>query len=50
MRAPYAVDMKQAEANPEHKETTEMTRHYLRIARYFLSTAALAGFGGILQN
>jgi hypothetical protein len=36
--------MKEATDNQERKETKKMTKYYLRIARYFLSTAVLTGF------
>jgi hypothetical protein len=37
-------------ATNEEKEMSTMTKHYLRIAKYFLSTTVLAGFGATLAN
>ena len=33
-------------ASAKEKEVKEMTKYYLRVARYFLSTTVLTGFAG----
>jgi hypothetical protein len=38
------------EATNKEKEMSTMTNYYLRIAKYFLSTTILAGFGLALTN
>jgi hypothetical protein len=42
--------MKETANQLEQKEVNTMTKYYLRIARYFLSTGVLTGFGGQLAN
>ncbi len=40
----------QKAAISQGQEAKEMSSYYATIARYFLSTAALAGFGAIMPN
>ena len=43
--------MKERADNPKQEEVKQrMTRYCLRIARYFLSTTVLTGFGVTLMN
>jgi hypothetical protein len=42
--------MKEAADNQRGKEAKQMTKYYLRVARYFLSTTVLTGFGALLMN
>jgi hypothetical protein len=42
--------MKRTANQLEQKEAKQMTKYYLRVGRYFLSTAVLTGFGVTMGN